>query len=200
MDLAIVRLVEAGVPKKFYDLRAETFPGESETFEAFQKLAQAFLERKNQKRPYLFLRGPALSGKTFLGTLLLRAYMAVFKESKVKYVTVDSLTDMFYGESREWKNLLNYDLLMLDNLNHTDHLGHKNSVSTLITACHDADLPLIVCSRMLPENGKDSELIQSYGLDTAKILTQNSVSIRTKISAESLKKLRQQQTAEFVGD
>lgn len=153
-------LAETGIPKKFwaYDLRE--FSGSDSAVRAcvwYIKKAKVAC----QNGVHLFLAGPVNSGKTFLGTFVLKCVLV--KGFTVKYTTLVDISRDYVGDGETKHSLRKLyldsaDFLFIDDVVIDPNKAEKNGLERVLKLRLTAGLPTIMASR---ESG--SEVMLSFG-------------------------------------
>lgn len=158
-------LKEASIPKKYWSMGMDTFPGSKESLEQTNHYIRNFGAQTGFQRVGLLFIGPPNSCKTFLATYTLKCLMV--KGASCKYFTTESLTEAYLGkhEVNMLTQLKDCNCVVIDNLGVCFNRAMRNAVEKAIRYLSDNLVAYLVCSvieDMFDLSGQYGEVIASH--------------------------------------
>lgn len=150
-------LEETGIPKKFWPLDLSSFCGSDVAVKACVRYIQ-----KSQKVFHngvsLFLFGPVNSGKTFLGTFILKCILV--RGFSVKYTTLPEISRDYVGDGETAHTLKQLYLnsanfLFVDDISVTPNKAERNGLERVLKMRLTAGCPTILAAHVC---GKETML------------------------------------------
>src|SRR5688572_30449175 len=152
-------LQDVKIPKKFWELGKDTFPGQKDVMAQADHYVLNFGHEKNNHVVGLLFVGPSKSFKTFLATYILKCLLV--RGVSVKYFTAESLTDAYL--LREEVNMITQlrtcHCVVIDNLGLCFNKSMRNAVEKAIRFLSDNLIHYVVCTTLEDE----FELSGQYG-------------------------------------
>lgn len=160
-------LREANIPRRFWEFGVEDFYGPPAALETARRYVKRF-EQARDRGTGLYLHGPPESGKTFLGTLVLRCLMA--EGFNVAYVTLHELAQQYLNKDGVGRTLrqrygADLDCVFLDVVLGDTNKAEQNAFRRFVEIRSDGGYPYLI--------GSPHQLVEmesSYGLKLARSL------------------------------
>lgn len=160
MELNTDALIEARIPKRFWTLGADTFPGEPKILAQVSKYVKTQLSIRNGAG--LRFEGPPQSGKTFLATYALKLLMA--HGMSATYFSLEDLADAYFSRldasTDSFRNrVLQADVACFDNVGMTGNAGFAIALLRAVRLRSDELKPYFICTAFSP-----LQLLDVYGV------------------------------------
>lgn len=180
-------LRDVGIPKKFWELGKDTYPGDPRCL----KQAEHYVLNFNDaiaKGVGLRFSGPTKSYRTFLATYVMKCLL--IRGASTRYFSLDNLYELYVGSDDEAAGqgfLSNFkaDLIVLDNLTIAPNKATKNALLKVITFRADNGLPFIVCTSLT-----DEELCDEYGDRIGEHIANDLLEVECIANDEAIAQLR----------
>lgn len=141
----------AGIPRLFWTLGLDSFPGDPNACDFVRKYIRSFKKSRTVGAGF-FIQGGPCSGKTFLGTFVLK--MALVSCQNVRYTTLSDLTQQLLGSS-EHRGIsipnaygTTVDFLFVDDLPNEPNRGEISALARVLQVRKQTGAPVILASEL----------------------------------------------------